>query len=155
MDKHLTEVILFVLNTLKNMLWPDKLDTYHDINDLLSKLSTNDPLKLTDADCDLLGLYVHSDGCSRVSQWAKRECKKHDFRYRTHLDFNGRPTTKWESDLGFLVGLVDQCNPCRGFPILGEITYLLTWLYPPIWIRFLGVVFFGNKAWNNKTFCRP
>lgn len=153
----MTDIVLFVLNTIKNVFWPDELGPYHDFADLLSKLSTNNDLEMTDEDCDLVGLYVHSDGCTRASQAMKPECKKHDFRYRTHLDFYGRPTTKWATDLAFLVGMVVRSNPCRRseYAWLRSVVSFIPWFYPWIWARFFAVVLAGGKAWNNHTFCRP
>jgi len=153
----MTEIIVFLLNTIKNVFWPDKLSTYHDVAEFLSKLSTGNDLELTDEDCDLIGLYVHSDGCSRASQYLKRECKKHDFRYRTHLDFYGRPTTKWATDLGFLVGMVVSSNPFKKSKRawLKSLFSFVPWFYPWIWARFFAVLLAGNKAWNNNSFCRP
>lgn len=150
-------LIIFILNTVKNVVWPGKLSRYHDVVELLSRLSTGDPSKMTDDDCNIVGLYVHSDGCTRASQLLRPECRKHDFRYRTHLDFYGRPTTKWETDLDFLLGMVQRCNPFRRSEVALFVTLgsVIPWFFPFIWLRFFAVVFLGSKAWNNKRFCRP
>ena len=110
-----------------------KTAKYPDLPGLIESLSTSDPLKLTDNDMQKIRFFVHSDGCTKVPNFRKDECYKHDFYYRTHVDFSGHVIRRRDADKLFRLGLQSKSW-------FGEFD-------PMSWWRWLGVRLFGAKAW--------
>lgn len=110
-----------------------KTAKYPDLPGLIDSLSTNDPSKLTDEDMQKIRFFVHSDGCTNVPNFRKDECYKHDFYYRTHVDFSGRVIRRKDADALFRLGLQSKSW-------FGEFD-------PMSWWRWLAVRLFAARAW--------
>ena len=76
-----------------------------DLIDFISSLSTSDPEKLTATDIDKIRWYIKSDGCTGVPDICVEECIKHDFYFRTGVDFSGKLISFKDSNLRFFKGL--------------------------------------------------
>ena len=100
----------------------------------LNTLSTNDPYQLNSDDIRKISDFIGSDGCTGVPDFYLSACIIHDFWYRSHRNFNGFPITKAEADMGFKKLIQKQS-------FLGVFSPMAQW-------RWLGVRFFGQKAWD-------
>lgn len=110
-----------------------KTAKYPDLPALLESLSTSNPLNLTSEDMQKIRFFVHSDGCTKVPNFRKDECYKHDFYYRTHVDFSGHVIRRKDADKLFRLGLQAKSR-------LRELDLMSWW-------RWLGVRLFAAKAW--------
>lgn len=76
-----------------------------DLVHFVRSLSTTDPEKLTAEDIEKIRWYIKSDGCTGVIDICVDECIKHDFYFRTGVDFSGRLITFEEANMLFFRGL--------------------------------------------------
>lgn len=76
-----------------------------DLVHFVRSLSTTDPEKLTAEDIEKIRWYIRSDGCTGVIGICVDECIKHDFYFRTGVDFSGRLITFEEANMLFFRGL--------------------------------------------------
>lgn len=76
-----------------------------DLIEFIASLSTSDPDKLTDADIDKIRWYIKSDGCTGVPDICVKECVKHDFYFRTGVDFSGKLISFADANKHFFNGL--------------------------------------------------
>lgn len=110
-----------------------KTAKFPDLPELIESLSTSDSLRLTDDDVEKLRFFVHSDGCTKVPNFRKKQCHKHDFMYRTHVDFSGHVIRRKDADRLYRLGMQSESR-------LGV-------LDPLSWWRWLGVRLLGARAW--------
>lgn len=105
-----------------------------DLIDFIASLSTSNPEKLTDADIDKIRWYIKSDGCTGVPDICVKECVKHDFYFRTGVDFSGRLISFSRSNLLFFKGLWNNGH------------YILAC------VRWLGVTYLpqAKSAWRKR-----
>jgi hypothetical protein len=66
-----------------------------------------------------------SDGCSKVSEWNRRCCYRHDVHCRTQQDIHGNYVSREDADARFW-----ECNRIRS---------PFSWLSPRSWVRWAGV----------------
>lgn len=99
-----------------------------------STLSTKDWRFLSDEDLKSIEEFIKSDGCTGVPEFYHKECVKHDWWYRTHIDFCGSPIKKAEADTRFRQGIQHKSK-------FGFLSPMAAW-------RWLGVFFFAQSAWE-------
>lgn len=90
--------------------------------------------KLKSIDIERISKAIKSDGCSNVPEFYHPGCVMHDFWYRTHQDFSGETITKAEADKRFRLYIQSKSKFGRFSPMS--------------WWRWLGVKWFGQKAWS-------
>ena len=78
---------------------------------------------------------IESDGCSKVPDFYGIACAEHDIHYRLHHRLDGSPITKAEADWEFRQAIQSHSK-------LGRFS-------PMSWWRWLGVKWFGQKAWED------
>ena len=98
-------------------------------------LSTRDWRFMTDLDVKMIEDFIKSDGCTGVPEFYHNQCVKHDWWYRTHLDFDCSPITKREADTRFRQGIQHKSK-------FGFLSPMAAW-------RWLGVFFFAQSAWKD------
>lgn len=79
------------------------------------------------------------DHCTAAPELFYSECcKQHDVEYSTGMDSDGKPLTRYQSDMAFL-----KCCKLRrkNYPITG---LLIPWMY------FFAVRLFGGRRWLKK-----
>ena len=76
-----------------------------DLIDFIASLSTSNPDNLTPADIDKIRWYIKSDGCTGVPDICVDECIKHDFYFRTGVDFSGKLISFKDANSRFFNGL--------------------------------------------------
>lgn len=76
----------------------------------------------------------HYDGCTGVPDWLVWTCLEHDLHYATAKMLDGTPIDKATADYIFRV----RIQQGSGFGVFS----------PASWWRWLGVRWFGTKAWN-------
>lgn len=109
---------------------------FSNLAEFLATLSTTDEAALMADDIKRISQYIQSDGCTGVPEFYHAECVKHDFYYRTHVDFAGMAITKSVADKRFRKGI--QRKSWLGV------------LSPMSWWRWLGVQFpAAQRAWEN------
>lgn len=111
-----------------------------DIIDLIESLSTDDHFNLTDDDMKAIRWFILSDGCTDVPDFYLSECIKHDFYYRTHVDFSGRLIKRCEADKRFRLGIQKRSQ----FGVFS----------PMSWWRWAFVRVFAKSAWDKRQFFR-
>ncbi len=106
--------------------------------DFVASLSASDPASLTQADIDKIRWYIKSDGCTGVPDICVDECIKHDFYFRTGVDFSGKLISFENANLEFFRGL------------WGKGHYILAC------VRWLGVTYHprAKQAWRNREAMR-
>lgn len=97
--------------------------------DLVESLTTSDPERLTKGDIEKIRWFIRSDGCTGVPDICVEECIKHDFYYRTGVDFSGRLIRFEQANLLFFRGLWKHYK------------LLACW-------RWLGVTLLARPAWD-------
>ena len=80
--------------------------------------------------------WVDADGCTGVPEFYHNGCLEHDIAYRTHRDPLGYKITQRTADTRFR-WYIQHHSPFGIFS-------------PMSWWRWLGVKFFGQRAWNHK-----
>lgn len=122
------------------------------MNRFLKYLGESNPDRFTKQQWHLVWAYIKSDFCSAVADVMKWACVEHDFYYRTHCDFFGRPITFMQANKRFMKRMIKLSNPFSGsqsvdLVVLGEV---IAHLNPMAWWRFAAVCLFAKSAWEGK-----
>lgn len=122
----------------------------------LSYLGETDPSKFTKQHWHMVWAYTKSDFCTWVIDLFKWACVEHDFYFRTHHSFDGKPITFMGANIRYFKRMLVMSNPFAksGKGYLRCIGKFVGYFNPFAYIRFAGVCLFGRSAWNGKEIFR-